>query len=342
MQMHPDYDKLSQANEMLKKLQPAAAEIARLEEQIADTEKIIRAGTGNTHAQFEIAQRQEQRRVERENEEMRKVRFGKILPVCVAIHIAFIVAQIILLIADVRIGVEIGDFSEKIPLTSIVSIIASVLMFWTVSMMQRAFKNNKRGTGWLVASVIFALNVRDIVGFAHAIVTIVMLVYSEKTRKKTAQIDPSVLDKANSADRARELARIKEAKEEKAELEEELAARRAAYAPVYAQTKKKLAELGIYENDYQHIAYYQAMIYQETMKSGRLVDLEWAKFTYIQEKGESQRRRAEAAQEAIRASQMRIDESFRREAERRERERLISETEKLRESVRDLEKKLDS
>lgn len=342
MQMHPDYDKLSQADEMLKKLQPAAAEIAQLEERIADTEKIIHAGVGNTHARFEIAQRQERQRVERENEEMRKVRFGKILPVCVAIHIVFIVAQIILLIADVRIDIQIGDLHEKIPLASIISIIASVLMFWTVSMMQRAFKNNKRGTGWLVASVIFALNARDVIGFVHALVTIVMLIYSEKTRKKTAQIDPSVLDKAKAADRASERARVNEAKKEKAELEEKLAARRAAYAPVYAQTKKKLAELGIYESDYQHIAYYQALIYQETMKSGRLVDLEWAKFTYIQEKNEHQRRREEAAQEAIRASQIRIDESIRRERERRERERLISETEKLRESVRDLEKKLDN
>lgn len=342
MQMHPDYDKLSQADEMLKKLQPAAAEIAQLKEQIANTEKIIRAGTGNTHAQFEIAQRREQQRVERENKEMRKVRFGKILPVCVAIHIAFIVAQIILLIADVRIDIQIGELYEKMPLTSIVSVIASVLMFWTVSMMQRAFKNNKRGTGWLVASVIFALNARDVVGFVHALVTIVMLVYSEKTRKKTAQIDQSVLDKAKAADRARERARIEEAKEEKAELEEELAERCAAYAPVYAQTKKKLAELGIYESDYQHIADYRALIYQETMKSGRLVDLEWAQFTYLQEKNERQRRNEEAAQEAIRVSQMRIDESFRRETERRERERLLYETEKLRESVRDLEKKLDS
>ena len=374
MEFHPDFDKLDKIHDLVNETYPLKSEIKKLNEKIAANKKIIN-GPGKfnfspiTH-NFDRAMEKESARVAAEEHATRSRRMTGGLVFCLILQIAMLVAAVVLLIPNFSILIlEPLGLSAVMVLLSflgyksaisrgsahpIFKVLLTILMIVQLVvygvLMLVGFVPELPFTDDTLQSLANLSPIPLLIGMAHAVTALVCVKAADGAARKThVYMDKAKLDQAKAEDRAEEVKRENAAKAQHAQNQ---ASARAENEKLQQQINRLTAQLAEKEqaiaafgmlgpSEYDLAGRYWSLIYNETMATGRQVDLNWARWKYGQEENERMLRKSREQREAAEHFSRTITEAYRREEDRQARQDLIRSVDRATEAANELRKKLE-
>lgn len=384
MEFHPDYSKLNRIGNIMSEISPLQKRIDSLNAQIEKNNKVIRSKANYTvtpsHHNYEQAVAKESARVGALERQKRKRRMASLVMLSLVLQIALLIGMVVLLLPNfpflmlepmllsaVLVGVvhlahqeAINQNVGKLQFGKISYMAGGVLIIVYAVMSLVTFIPELPSFEDL-SKLISGISAPPLVlGAAQALLAIIFVRIGKSICKKVhVNVDYEVLDKARAADERADKKREDDVKAQHVKKQNDAAAENRKLQLQIAQLQNeinpKLAEaqsIGILDpSEYKHAWRYSTLIYNETMATGRQVDLNWARWKQGQEEMQFQ---AMAAVAAAQRDQQRLNEmlysgerlnqvltdAYRREDERQARADLKRQLDSATEAVRDLEKAL--
>lgn len=377
MNLHSDYDKLSKIYEIMQRVYGLRSKLEGLKQQKEKNLKIIKSPGEYKFApctsNYEAAREKEAARTVAIADAKRKRRMSGLLICSLVLQIAVLIAMFVLMIPSFSMlvaepllfsaGLILASFlaqraamndgyKNKFFTTASIVLMVILLLTYGVSMLaslnadalESSVLNSFSGLSFDIPPIALLL------GMAQAVIGVLFTVAANRMAENIrVAYDQDVLDKAKAADETETKKReeaakrqhaqnVKNAKNENVQLDNQIA----TLQKQIAEKEAEVAAVGILgPSEYDLAAKYCVLIYNETMSSGRQVDLSWARWKYGQEENERMLRNMRARQELADSINQTISDAYRREEERQEREKLVRSAERAAEAADELRKALE-
>ena len=374
MQYHPDYDKLGKIRDLVNMTYPLKSEREKLEKTIAANQKVINSPgkfkfdpiTRN----FDEAMEREVSRVAELERQKRGRRMTGMMIFSLIFQIAMLVAAIVLMVPNFsvllleplalsaamvflsflgyRSAINRGSahtlFKVALTILMIIQLIVYGVLILVGLVPEMPLADDT------LTSLADLSPIPLMIGMAHAVMALVFVKIADASAGKIhVYMDNKLLDAAKAADKAEDAAKLKEAKAQHAKNQEAAQAENAKLEKEIAKLTAKLVDIDneiaayglIGPSEYDLAGRYWSLIYNETMATGRQVDLNWARWKYGQEENERMLSKYRQQQEAAESLNRTITEAFRREEQRQAHAELVRSVKDATEAANELRKKLE-
>lgn len=371
MEFHPDFYVLEKVAKLYEEASGIEYEVKKLNEKIAASQKVINS-PGDYHFapithNYDAVMQKEIDRVTAEERAKRNRRMSAGLVFCLILQIAMLVAAVVLLIPNFSMlmleplglsavmvllsflgyksAISRGSAHPLFKVALTILMIVQIVVYGVLILV--GFIPELPFTDDTLQSLAGLSPIPLLIGMAHAVTALICVKAADgAARKIKVAMDYDKIDQAKAADKSEEGKREKAAKAQHAQ--NQAAARteveklRKQLSPLVAKLQEKKQELDACPiSDYQNARRYWSLIYNETMATGRQVDIGWATWKYWQEENARSARRVQEQIEAGERLNRALDEAHRREEARQARQDLIRSVDRATDVANELLKKLE-